>query len=636
MVNNGDFKWTEQTSAKLLKRNRERWADKVWMRKKEFGFWQTYTWEQGYQKVKEFSLGLKALGFQRGDMLAIQGDNNPQWFWGELASQALGGVVSGVHSGCSPVEVEYLVNQCDASFILVQDQEQVDKQLQILDKLPNIKKVIYWDPKGMRHYDKPILMNWDEVSQLGREYEASHPGAFEEEIDKGQPSDLALIQYTSGTTGRPKGAIFDYQNLFAFHDIFNAMYPLNEKDEWFSFVLPGWMAEQGIGLGGSLAEGVRMNFPEKLETVQENIREIGPSVLFYPATMWEYTASLIQNRILETIAPWRFLYNLCLPVGYKVANMKFQDQKPNLFWRGLYKLCDLMVFRALRDKLGLLKTKLCFTSGSTLAPEVFRMMRAIGLDLLNVYWATETVLSGHTRTNIKVDSVGIPSPYTTIRILEDGHILAIGPSRALGYYKNEQATQEKFADGWYHTGDAGYMDDEGHIYCLDRLEYMATLKDGTRYAPSFLESRLKFSHYVKQVFTVGDGRDFIGAVISIDYDNVGHWAERRGIPYATLADLSQKPQVCELIRGEVAQLNAKVPESMRIKRFVNIPKVFHVDESELTHTMKAKRKFLEERYSTIISAIYGESERAIMEVPVVYRDGRQDVIKADIKVNSLE
>jgi len=629
-------KWEEQTTTKLLKRNRERWGDRAWMRKKEFGFWQTYTWNEGYQKIKEFSLGLKTLGFQRGDMLAIQGDNNPQWFWGELAAQALGGAVSGVHSACSPVEVEYLVNHCDAKFILVQDQEQVDKQLQILDKLPNIKKVIYWDDKGMRHYDEPILMSWDEVSQLGREYETAHPGAFEEEIDQGQPSDLALIQYTSGTTGWPKGATFNYRNLFASNDIFYAMYPMTEKDEWLSFVLPGWMAEQGLGLLGSMARGLRMNFPEKLATVQENIREVGPSAIFYPSTMWEFTASLIQNRILETSPPKRLLYNLCLPVGYKVADMKLRGETPNLFWRGLYKLCDLMVFRALRDRLGLLQIKFCFTAGSTLGPEIFRMMRAIGLDLLQLYGASETGVSGHTLTNIKVDSVGILNPHTTIRILEDGHILAIAPSRALGYYKNEEATQKAFADGWYHTGDAGYMDDEGHIYYLDRLEYMVTLADGTYYAPSFLESRLKFSPYVKMLFTVGEGRDFIGAIINIDYDNVGHWAERRRIAYTTFADLSQRPQVCELLAGEIAQLNAKVPESMRIRKFVNIPKEFDPDESELTRTMKIKREFLEERYSSIIKAIYGESEEAVMEVPVVYRDGREGVIKADITVNSLE
>jgi len=631
-----EFKWEEQTTTKLLKRNVERWPDRVWMRKKEFGFWQTYTWRQGYQKVKDFSMGLKALGFERGDMLAIQGDNNPQWFWGELAAQALGGAVSGVHSGCSPDEVAYLVNHCEASFVLVQDQEQVDKQLKILDSIPRVKKIIYWDDKGMRHYDDPILMSWDEVCQLGREYEQSHPGLFEEEIEKGQPNDLALIQYTSGTTGLPKGAIFDYHNLFASNDIFYASYPMSEKDEWLSFVLPGWMAEQGLGLLMSMARGVCMNFPEKLETVPENIREIGPSALFYPSTMWEWNASLIQNRILETSAPKRFLYNLCLPVGYKVADMKLNDQEPNLFWKAMYGLCDLAVFRALRDRLGLSKIRFCFTAGSTLGPEIFRMMRAIGLDLLQVYGASETGVSGHTLTNIKVDSVGMLNPYTTVRILNDGHILAIAPSRALGYYKNEKATEEKFAGGWYQTGDAGYMDDEGHIYYLDRLEYMATLRDGTHYAPSFLESRLKFSPYIKMLFTVGQGRDFIGAVINIDYDNVGHWAERRHIPYTTFADLSQRPQVCELIKGEIEQLNAKVPEAMRIKKFVNIPKEFDPDESELTRTMKIKREFLEDRYKTIVSAIYGETDKAVMEVPVVYQDGRQGVIKADITVNTLD
>jgi len=619
-----------QTTAKLLKRNRELWADRVWMRKKDFGFWQPYTWKQAYDKIKFFALGLKVLGFERGHMLAIQGDNNPQWFWAELSAQALGGIVSGIHSGCGPAEVEYLVNHCDAEFVVVQDQEQSDKYLQILDKLPRVKKVIYWDDKGMRHYDDPILMSWNQVSQLGQEYEKSHPGSFEEEIDKGKSSDLALIQYTSGTTGWPKGAMFDYNNLFAGNDIFYATYPLGEKDEWLSFVLPGWMAEQG------LVRGMRMNFPEKLETVQENIREVGPSALFYPSTTWEFTSSLIQNRILETSAPKRFLYNLCLPVGYKVADISLAGGSPNLLWKGLYFLCSMALFRPLRDRLGLLKIKHCFTAGSTLGPEIFRMMRAIGVNVYQVYGASETGVSGHAPNEIKVDSVGRLNPFTTVRILEDGHILAIAPSRAIGYYKNEKATKEKFIDGWYHTGDAGYMDDEGHIYFLDRLEYMATLADGTKYAPSFLESRLKFSPYIKQLFTVGEGRAFVSAVININYDNVGHWAEKRRITYTTFADLSQKQEVCQLIANEIKQLNNKMPERMRIGRFVNLPKEFDPDEAELTRTMKIKREFLHDRYKSVIQALYGEKEKAEMEVPVVYRDGRQGVIKAAIAVNHLE
>ncbi|MCX5998322.1 MAG: AMP-binding protein, partial [Chloroflexi bacterium] len=510
-------------------------------------------------------------------------------------------------------------------------------QLQILDKLPGVKKIIYWDSKGMRHYDEPILMSWEQVAQLGREYELSHPGAFEEEIEKGKVSDLALLQYTSGTTGQPTGAMFDYQNLIASNEIFYALNPMGEKDEWLSFVLPGWMAEQGLGFLGSLQRGLKMNFPEKLETVQENIREVGPSALFFPSTQWEATCSTIQNRILETSPPKRFLFNLCLPVGYKVADLKFKGEKVGLFWRGLNKLCDLAVFQPLRDKLGLSRLRFSFTGGSALGPEIFRLLKAVGLEVRQTYGASETGVSQHTGGNVKVDSVGMVSPLTTVRIMNDNHLLAIAPSRAIGYYKNEKATKEKFRDGWYWTGDACTLDDEGHVYYLDRLEYMAELSDGSKYAPSYIESRLKFSPYIRQLFVVGDKtKDFIGAIININYDNVGHWAERRKIPYTTFADLSQKPQVCELVASEIRKVDSKLPERMRVKKFVNLPKEFDPDESELTRTMKLKRAFLEERYKTVVQAIYGQKEKAEMEVPVVYRDGRQGVIKAEIRVNSLD
>lgn len=625
------------TLPKLLRRNCELWKDLVWMRKKEFGFWQPYTWRQGYEKIKSFGLGLKVLGFQRGDMLAIQGDNDPHWFWAELGAQALGGAVSGVHSGCSPDEVKYIVNHCGAKFLVVQDQEQVDKVLRIREDLPDVQKVIYWKSKGMRHYDEPNLMHFDEVCALGREYEISHPGAFDEEIGRGSSNDLALIQYTSGTTGLPKGALFDYTSLCSSNDIFFAVNPLDSSDEWLSFVLPGWMAEQGIGLLGSMNRGLKMNFPEKLETVQENIREIGASAIFYPSTMWEFVASLIQNRMTETTLLKRTLYNLCLPVGYKIADMRFAGATPNLFWNGLFRICDLLVFRPLRDKLGLLKLKFGFTGGSTLGPDIFRMLIAIGLDVRQVYGASETGVSQHTREDIKVDSVGRLNADTTVRVMDDGHILAMAPSGALGYHKNPKATAEKFVNGWYHTGDAGYLDDEGHVYYLDRLEYMVTLANGTKYAPQYIESRLKFSPYIKQLFVVGDHtRDYVAAIINIDYDNVGHWAERRRVGYTTFADLSQKPEVCKLIADEVRKLNMKLPEGQRVKRFINIPKEFDPDESELTRTMKIKRGFLEERYKSVIDALYREETRAELEVPVVYRDGRQGFMKAQIAINSLE
>lgn len=627
---------TELTMPKLLERNRRNWGEKTWMRKKEFGFWREYSWNEGYEQIKNFGLGLLSLGFERGVMMAILGDNDPHWFWAELGAQALGGAVSGAHSSSAPDEVKYVVEHCDAQIVVAQDQEQVDKLLRIKDELPLVKKIVYWDDHGMRHYDDPILISFDEVVRLGAEYEKGHPGLFEEHIAKGKAGDLALIQYTSGTTGLPKGALFDYTNLIASNNIFYSMNPLYETDEWLSFVLPGWMAEQGLGLMGSLNRGLRMNFPEKQETVQENIREIGASVIFYPSRLWELTASTIQNRITESTWLKRSLYNLALPVGYKMADFKFEAVAPNLFWKGLYGLCNLAVFRPLKDKLGLLKLRYAYTSGALLGPDIFKMMIALGLDLRQLYGSSEMGVSQHTPGEIKVDSVGKLNPETTVRIGNDNHILARGVASAGGYHKNPEATAEKFANGWYLTGDAGYMDDEGHIYYLDRLEYMNVLADGTRFAPQYIEARLKFSPYIKDAFIVGNKtKKYIGAIINIDYDNVGHWAERRRIPYTTFVDLSQRPAICELVAEEIEKLNKRLPEGQRVRRFINMPKEFDPDEAELTRTMKLRRGFLEERYKEIIETLYGERERVALEVPVFYRDGRRATINAEIQVTHL-
>jgi long-chain acyl-CoA synthetase len=624
------------TTARLLQINREKWPDKVWMRKKELGFWRDYTWKEGYERVKYFSLGLVALGFQRGDVMAILGDNDPHWFWAELAAHAAGGAVTGIFSSSSPNEVKYLIQHSDSTFVVVQDEEQVDKVLAIKEELPLVKKVIYWDSKGLKSYHDETLTSFEVVLQAGERYELDCPRLFDENISVGKWDDVALIMYTSGTTGLPKGAVMTHGNLFSANSIFYSVNPISEKDEWLSFILPGWMAEQGLGLMASLQRGLRMNFPESQATVQENIREIGASILMYPSRLWETMGSEIQNRMAEATFLKRLIYRLCLPVGYRAADAKFRGEKLNLFWQAIYGLTRVSFFNQLRDKLGLLKLRYAFTAGSLLGPEVFRLMTAIGVDIRQLYGSSELGISQHMSGDVKVDSVGRVYPGTIVRIMDDNHILARGQACAASYYKNPQATEEAFAGGWYHTGDAGYVDEDGHMYYLDRLQYMKQLADGTRFAPQYIESRLKFSQYIKDVFVVGDeNREFIAAVVNISYDNVGHWAESKRIPYTTFADLSQKTEVCQLIGEEITKLNGKLPQTQRIRRFVNMPKEFDPDEAELTRTMKLRRAFVEDRYRTLIEALYGEKARVVMEVPVLYRDGRQGIVTAEIEVNEV-
>jgi len=427
-----------------------------------------------------------------------------------------------------------------------------------------------------------------------------------------------------------------YASLVASNTAFYAMNPITEKDEWVSFILPGWSAEQGLGLMGSLNRGVRMSFPEAQTTVQENIREIGASVLMYPSRLWEMTAATIQNKIAETTFLKRQAFNLCLPIAYRAADAKCGGKKLGWMWRIPHWIARFLVFDPLRDKLGLLKIRVAFTAGSALGPDVFRLITAIGVDLRQLYGMTEIGVSQHTGTDIKVDSVGVIYPGTMVRINNDGEILARGGSQVLGYYKNPKATEEAFAGGWYHTGDAGHLDEDGHLYYLDRVEYINRLADGTKFAPQYIESRLKFSPYIKDAFVVGDEtRNCIAAAVNINYDNVGHWAESKRINYTTFADLSQKPEVCRLIGEEVKNLNLKLPGGQRIQRFLNMPKELDPDEAELTRTMKLRRRLVEERYKDFIAALYGEKERVAMDVPVFYRDGRRAVVKAEITVNRV-
>ena len=627
----------DRTLAKLLVANREKWAKRVWMRKKDLGFWREYTWAEGYEKVKNFSLGLVSLGFQRGDVMAIIADNDPHWFWAELAAQALGGAITGVFSSSGPNEVKFFLQHADAKIVVAEDQEQVDKVLQIKGDLPLLKKIIYWDGKGLHGYEDPLLADFETVSEMGVKYGAEHPGLFEEEVAKGKPSDVAMIIYTSGTTGVPKGGIFTCESLFSSNHIWFSLNPMDENDEWVSFILPGWSAEQGIGFLGSLIRGVRMNFPESAETVQENIREIGASVLLYQSRLWENTASSIQNRISESTLLKRIIFNLFMPVGYKIVDAEFKGEKPALIWRMLRPLANVMLFDPLRDRLGFSKLRYAFTTGALLGPDVFRMMHAIGVDLRQIYGSSEAGVSMHMKGDIKFDTVGRVQLETIVRVMDDDHILVRGHASALGYHKNPKATEEAFAGGWFRTGDAAYIGDDGHVYYLDRLEYMSNLSDGTRFAPQYIEARLKFSPFIKDAFVVGDPtKDYIGAVVNIHYDNVGHWAETRQIAYTTFADLSQKPQVCELIRQEIQKLNKRLPKNQGIRKFLNMPKELDPDESELTRTMKLRRRFVEDRYKQFIAALYGTGESAAVEIPVVYRDGRQGVIKAEIKVNTVD
>jgi len=629
----------EDTLPKLLKRNCELYGDKrVAMRVKDRGIWQEYTWKDYYEKVKCFSLGLTSLGLKAGDKVSILGENKPQWYWAELAVQASGAVAVGIYTDCTPPEVKYFVEHSDSTFVVVHDQEQVDKLLQIKDELPLLKKVIYWDPKGMWYYKDPVLISFDEVLELGRKYEETHPGLFEENVEKGKADDIAVLCYTSGTGGLPKAAMLPHEGLTAVEEGWAAVDPWDESDEYLSFLPPAWVTEQAIGIAGGLVTGMKVNFPEEPETVQENIREIAPQVLFYGPRLWESVTRTIQAKITDTTRLKRFLYHLFLPVGYKVSDLRLARKKPSLLWRALYLVGDGVLFRPLRDKVGMSKIKYAYTAGAAVSPDIIRLFQAIGVNIKQLYGGSEVgLVTLHRDGDIRPETSGTVLPISEIKLSDEGEILVKNKYMFAGYYKNPEATQVTMKEGWFYTGDFGYIDEAGHLIVMDRMADVRGLAGGRKFSPQYVEVRLRFSPYIKDVMVVGgEDKEYVTAIVNIDIENVSRWASARRIAYTTFTDLSQKPEVIDLIRGDLARVNKILPEWSRIRKFVNLHKEFDPDEAELTRTRKLRRTFVEDRYSDLINALYGEEPEFVVEASVTYRDGRKGVMTTSIKITPVD
>ena len=628
---------TWDTIPKLIKRNYERWGRRTAMCMKKFGIWQRYSWREYYHTVKHFSLGLINLGLKPGDTVCIIGDNEPEWFWAEFAAQAAGGIATGIFVDSIPSEVQYIASHSDAKFAVVNDQEQTDKFLEIKDELPSLKKIIYWDPKGMRDYDDPTLISFAKVMEMGREYEKSHPDLFEQNVERDKGDDIAFIYYTSGTTGLPKGAALTHRALITTARGFITRYPLNENDDLISNFPAAWVGDSYFATIPHLLTGARLNFPEEPETIAEDTREVGPNFVIYGPRQWEGLVSEIQVKMMDAHPLKRFIYHLFLPVGHKTADAKFQGKTPNLFWRALHRLAYVALFRPLLDRLGLGNVRFAVTGGSVLSLDTFRLIHAIGIELRQNYASTEAgFISSHGKGEINFESVGRPALGTEVRITDEGELLVRSDCIFTGYHKDAEKTVHALRDGWCHTGDAAYVDDKGHLIFLDRLEHMGELSSGLKYAPQYIEGRLRFSPYIKDAMVIGGkDKDFVSAIVNIDFTMVGKWAERHHVPYTTFVDLSQKKEIAELIQQDMARVNSYLPEPARVKRFVLLHKEFDPDEAELTRTRKLRRGFMEERYQALIEAMYKDGQSITVEAPVTYRDGRKGVVSTAIKVRGV-
>lgn len=629
-----------ETLPQLLRENFKKYGNGVVaMRVKDKGIWNEYTWQDYYMTVKHSCLGLIHLGLQKGDKVSILGENKPEWFWAELAVQSAGGAAVGIFTDCLPAEIKYFVNHSDSTFVVAHDQEQVDKLLEIKAEIPKVRKVVYWDPKGLWSYTDPLLISFHEVIELGKEYEKKHPTLLDELVDQGTSDDIGAYCYTSGTTGLPKGAMLSQRLLV------DSIREWGELDGWFgkgyeylSFIPPAWITEQGIGVAGTILGPMVASFPEEPETVQENIREIGPQVLFFAARLWENLNRMIQAKMIDSTYLRRLIYRLALPIGLRLADLKSEHKNISMAWRILGFLAHHALFRQLRDRLGLSGVNAVYSAGAAVSPDIIRYFKALGIDIRLFYGSTEQgVMTMPREGDIRPETSGPPVPWVEIKLSDEGEILIKNKYPYSGYYKNPEATEEKIKDGWFYTGDFGYLNDDGHLIVIDRMEDLKELAGGKKFSPQYTEIRLRFSPYIKDALIIGGpDKDYVTAIINIDLDNAGRFAETHHTPYTTFTDLSQKKEVVDLITSEIIKVNQTLPEWTRIKKFVNLHKEFDADEEELTRTRKLRRTFVEEKYSDLIEALYSDKGAYRVEASVTYRDGREAKIETSIHINELQ
>jgi long-chain acyl-CoA synthetase len=637
-----EYRYSEKgdTWPKVLKYNFEKYGDSHRaMRHKHYGIWQPYTWKDYYLNVKSLALGLISLGLKPGDRVLIIGDNAPEWYYAELAAQAGHGVSVGAYSDLTPAEIRYIADNSEARFAVVQDQEQVDKLLQVKDALPRLEKVVYWNYKGLAHYGDPILTGFREVLGLGEKFEKEHPGNFERNVESGKADDVCGIVYTSGTTGEaPKGAIHTYGTLRAGAQYHLRLDPWHDHDNIVPHLPPVWINEQWLAVGCHLLSASTLNFAEGPETQQRDAREIGPSIVFRGARLWESQAAMVRARISTAGPINRFVLRRLIPAGDLISESARREQKPGLLRKAIYSLAEIAFLDPIRRSLGLQNARICYTTGAILSPDAFHFYHALNLPVKNLYGTTEGgALTGARNGDIRSDTVGPAHQGTEVRVTDDGEIVYRQPGTFVGYYGDPDKTAQVLKEGWFHTGDRGFIKNDGHIVFVDKVKDLVRLASGDILAPQLIESRLRFSPHINDAWvTAGPEGLYPSAVIVINYDYVGKWAGERRVPYSTFSELAQLPEVYDLVKQDIDRVNRTLPPGLMVRKCVNLHREFDPDEGELTSNRKLRRAFLEERYSELIDAIYSDKTEVPIETRVGHSDGRMGIIKTTLRIQSIE
>jgi long-chain acyl-CoA synthetase len=623
----------------LLQRNVRAFGDRPAIREKDRGIWQTWTWRQYHDEIRDFALGLAALGFHRGERLSVIGDNRPRLYGAQVAAQALGGVPVPVYQDSITRELQYVWTHADVTVIVAEDQEQVDKILALRDQLPSLRLVVYDDPRGMLHYRHEWLKSFAEVQELGRAFGQQHPGFFDAEIEKGRSEDVAIICYTSGTTGNPKGAMLTHRNALETARTFVKAEDVRPDDDWLAYLPMAWVGDAFYTLVLSLYVGFTCNCPESPETVQRDLRELGPTTVLAPPRIWENMLTAVQVRAGDAPRLKRWVFERFRSVAERVEILRADGRPVPLPLRLAYGVGEFFVYGPVRDQLGLRRARWAYTGGAPLGPDAFRFLRAFGVNLKQVYGSTEVsaLVSIQPDTEANPTTVGRPCPGIEVRIADKGEVLIRSAGVFRGYFKADEATREVIdAEGWFHTGDAGFLDPRGHLVIIDRAKDVGALADGTPFAPQFIENKLKFSPYVREAVAFGSDRPFVAAMVAIDLNTVGTWAERRGLPYTSYNDLSQKPEVRALIRGEIARGNATLPDATKVRRFLLLTKDLEADDAEMTRTRKVRRRFITEKYAAVIDAFYGGADEVTLTTAITYEDGRQSTVQARVHLEDVE
>ncbi len=621
-----------------------RFGDETFHRRKDFGIWRRYTWNDVVERAAVTGMGLAELGISRGDTVAIVGENEPELFWTQYAANGIGAKVVCLYPDLTAAQMEYVLDHSEAVVVVCEDQEQVDKALELAPKLPRITTIVYWDDRGMWSYSDTKLRTLGEVQDAGRARLARDPNAFANAVREGRGDEIAVLSYTSGTTGAPKAVILTNAYLIEAPTRVTGALDFRHGTQYLSYISPAWATEQFFGLALATLVPFIVNFPEEPETVQENIREIGAEVLMLSPRQWESLAAVVEAKMMDAGPIRRALFNAGMAVGRRSNLRRLQGKHPNLMWRIAGWCADLLILRHLRENLGLQSATIAVSGGSGMAPDVFRFFHTMGVPLRNIYGSTEVgLLTAHQGEAYDLETVGswlpvhpqLASPLE-YKVTEDGELLVRGGTGFAGYYKNPEATAKKMADSWYRLEDAVHLTEQGEMIYLDRVDDMRRLSTGHRYPPSFIENRLRFSPFIKDAMTLGDEtRPFVAALVNVDASTLGRWAEQHGVAFTTFADLSQNERIRELIGDELGAVNRLLPEGSQILRFVNFPKELDPDEDELTRTRKLRRKHLEQKYADFIAAIYDGRSSVQADIPVKYQDGRIGRLIATVHVSDV-